>query len=332
MRAEVEAKFDIPRIQDEVLESQQARLMMFEAMKKGSLFPWDFQPLRKASEQYTRNHMSVTDRDLQSRFPQPRILRTSGAESNLRSQLTLNRVMAKHIIIGTSGIGGALARQLAAQGASLHLISRTDTGLAAELGASLALADVTDTVAGLNKHCRAAGPVVDGLAYCVGTINLKPAHRTTDADVLKDFKVNALGALRAARTALPALKASKRLTPSVVIFSTVAVGQGFASHASVAMAKGAVEGLARTLAAEWSPKIRVNAIAPSLTRTPLASAMTANEFAANAIAAMHPLQRLGEAGEMAEIAAFLKLSGKAGWITGQVIGVDGGRSTLRVKA
>lgn len=238
--------------------------------------------------------------------------------------------MAKHIIIGTSGVGGALARRLTAQGSTLHLISRGDDALAVELGASHSVADVTDAAA-LEQAILAAGAAVDGLAYCVGTINLKPAHRISDADVIKDFEINALGAFRALKVALPALKASTLVTASVVLFSTVAVGQGFASHASIAMAKGALEGLTRSLAAEWAPKIRVNAIAPSLTKTPLASSMTANEATAQAIAAMHPLQRLGEADDIAALAAFL-LSDQAGWITGQVIGVDGGRSTLRVKA
>ena len=241
--------------------------------------------------------------------------------------------MTKHIIIGTSGIGGALARQLSAQGASLHLIARDEAKvkpLAEELGASFVIADVTNSEA-LELAVQAAGTEVDGLAYCVGTINLKPAHRTSDADVLKDFELNALGALRAARAVMPAMKASLAATASIILFSTVAVGQGFASHASIAMAKGAVEGLTRTLASEWAPKIRVNAIAPSLTKSPLAAFMTSNEASAEAIAAMHPLQRLGEVGEIAALAAFL-LSDQAGWITGQVIGVDGGRSTLRVKA
>ena len=241
--------------------------------------------------------------------------------------------MARYLIIGTSGIGGALARQLSSEGHSLHLIGRRREPmetLAREINASFDVADATDVQA-IQAAVKGAGDVLDGLAYCVGTINLKPAHRVTDAEVMSDFEVNALSALRVAQAAFPALKASNFRTASIVLFSTVAVGQGFASHASVAMAKGAVEGLTRTLAAEWSPRIRVNAIAPSLTRTPLAAAMTANEATATAIGNMHPLQRLGESGEVAELAAFL-LSDKSGWITGQVIGVDGGRSTLRVKA
>ena len=237
--------------------------------------------------------------------------------------------MSKFIIIGTSGIGGALARQLHAQGKQLHLISRKQTPLADELGASFAIADVQDKAA-LDAAIVAAGPVVDGLAYCAGTINLKPVHRLTDADAIRDFEVNALGAFRAVQAALPLLKASAEKTASIVLFSTVAVQQGFAAHASVAMAKGAVEGLTRSLAAELAPKIRVNAIAPSLTRTPLAQGFTQNEATAAALAGMHPLQRLGEADDVASLAAFL-LGAESGWITGQVIGVDGGRSSLRTK-
>lgn len=238
--------------------------------------------------------------------------------------------MPSYIIIGTSGIGGALARQLAAGGASLHLISRNANRLAtlaAETGATHAVADVMQEGA-LETAIAAAGAAVDGLAYCVGSINLKPLSRVTDAEALADFQLNALGAFRAVKAALPALKATTQPSASVLLFSTVAVQQGFASHASVAMAKGAVEGLTRTLAAELAPKVRVNAIAPSLTRTPLASGLTANEQTATAIAALHPLQRLGTPDDVAALAALL-LSPQSGWITGQVIGVDGGRSTLR---
>ncbi len=252
--------------------------------------------------------------------------------SKPKSETLRNTFMSHLIIIGTSGIGGALARKLVGEGNSVHLVGRntaTIAALAAEIGATHAIADVTDAAA-LEAAVQAAGGRVDGLAYCVGTINLKPAHRVTDADVMKDFEINALGALRAVRAALPALKTSAQQTASILLFSTIAVQQGFASHAAVAMAKGAVEGLARTLAAELAPKIRVNAIAPSLTRTPLASIMTNNEATANAIASLHPLQRLGEADDIATMAALL-LSPTSGWITGQVIGIDGGRSTLRTK-
>jgi NAD(P)-dependent dehydrogenase (short-subunit alcohol dehydrogenase family) len=238
--------------------------------------------------------------------------------------------MAKYVIIGTSGVGAALARKLKANGADLHLISRNGPALAVlarEVGASHAVADVTDGDA-MEQAIHAGGPVLNGLAYCVGTINLKPVTRISSDQVRRDFEVNALGALRAVQAALPALKASEQDTASVLLFSTVAVQQGFAAHVSVAMAKGAVEGLTRSLAAELAPKIRVNAIAPSLTRTPLAQAMTANAATAQAIATMHPLQRLGEPEDMAAMAALL-LSPEAGWITGQVIGIDGGRSTLR---
>ena len=116
----------------------------------------------------------------------------------------------------------------------------------------------------------------------------------------------------------------------MVLFSTVAVRQGFAAHASISMAKGAVEGLTLALAAELAPKVRVNCIAPSLTRTPLAEGLTRNDAMAKSIAEMHAIRRLGEADDSAGLAAFL-LGPDAGWITGQIVGVDGGRSTLRTK-
>lgn len=235
------------------------------------------------------------------------------------------------IIIGaTGGIGAALSRRLASAGHTIHAIGRDAAKLAsvsAELGGTHAVADVTDR-AQLEAAIQSAGTSVSGLAYCVGSINLKPVTRITDEDVERDFRLNALGAFRAVQAALPALKASGNA--SVVLFSTVAVAQGFASHASIGMAKGAVEGLMLSLAAELAPKIRVNCVAPSLTKTPLAAALTGNEQMATAIAALHPLQRLGEADDVAAAAAFL-LSPDATWITGQVIGVDGGRSSLRTK-
>ena len=239
--------------------------------------------------------------------------------------------MTNIIIIGaTGGIGSALSRRLASAGHTIHAIGRDPARLAAltaEIGGTHAVADVTDR-AQLDAAVKAAGPSVSGLAYCVGSINLKPVARITDEDAERDFRLNALGAFQAVQFALPALKASGNA--SVVLFSTVAVAQGFASHASIGMSKGAVEGLMLSLAAELAPKIRVNCVAPSLTKTPLAAALTGNDQMASAIAALHPLQRLGEAEDAAAAAAFL-LSPDASWITGQVIGVDGGRSSLRTK-
>jgi NAD(P)-dependent dehydrogenase (short-subunit alcohol dehydrogenase family) len=241
--------------------------------------------------------------------------------------------MAKHIIIGgAGGIGAAIARALAQHGASLHLIGRNSEKLdqiASETKASTAIADVTDSAA-LKTAIEAAGSEIDGLCYAVGTINLKPVSRLTEEDFRRDFEINALGAARAIQFALPALKATKQANASVLLFSTVAVAQGFAAHASISMAKGAVEGLTTALAAELAPKIRVNAIAPSLTKTPLASALTGNEQMATTIAGMHALGRLGEAEDIAGLATLL-LQPQSSWITGQIIGIDGGRSRLRTK-
>ncbi len=241
--------------------------------------------------------------------------------------------MAGKILVygATGGIGSETARRLKARGYDLHLAGRSAEkldALAQELGASISVADLEkpESVAQVTAE---AGPALNGLVYAVGTINLKPLNRLTAQDFERDFRLNAMGAALAAQAALPALKASEG-SASILFFSTVAVAQGFASHASVSMAKGAVEGLTRALAAECAPKIRVNAIAPSLTRTPLAAGLFAQPAMAQALGQMHPLGRLGEAGDIAGLAAFL-LSDEADWMTGQIIGVDGGRATLRTK-
>jgi NAD(P)-dependent dehydrogenase (short-subunit alcohol dehydrogenase family) len=238
----------------------------------------------------------------------------------------------KVLILGANGgIGAETARRLRARGYALHLTARDPARLAAladELDAGRTVADIEEPGA-FARIAAEAGPTLAGLVYAIGTIDLKPLARATEADFQRAFRLNAQGAALAVQAALPALKAAPG-TASVVLFSSIAARQGFAAHAAVAMAKAAVEGLTVTLAAELAPKIRVNAIAPSLTRTPLAAALTGNAAMAAGIAALHPIPRLGEPADVAALAAFL-VSDEAGWITGQIVGVDGGRSTLRVK-
>lgn len=231
----------------------------------------------------------------------------------------------------TGGVGSAIARRLAARGQPLHLVARDDArtaALAAELGATHSVADVADPQC-FARVTAEAGEALDGLVYAVGTLALKPLARLTEADALHDYRINALGAALAVQAATAALKRSAG-SPGVVLFSSIAASQGFASHASIAMAKGAVEGLTLALAAELAPKVRVNAIAPSLTRTPLAQSLTGNETLATAIAGLHAVPRLGEPEDIAAVANLL-LSAEASWMTGQVIAVDGGRSSVRTK-
>ena len=231
---------------------------------------------------------------------------------------------------GSGGIGSAIATRLADQGAAIHLVARDKDRLAAvadQTRATFTPADVTDLEAAA-AATEAAGDTVSGLVFAVGSINLKPLGRLSEDDFLNDFRLNALAAVNVIQAALPAMR--KAGSASVVLFSTVAVQQGFPAHASVAMAKGAVEGLTRALAAELAPNVRVNAIAPSLTRTELAAPLLANPQMEKALAGMHPLGRLGEPGDIAGLACFL-LSPDSAWMTGQIVAADGGRGSLRVK-
>jgi NAD(P)-dependent dehydrogenase (short-subunit alcohol dehydrogenase family) len=238
----------------------------------------------------------------------------------------------KILVYGGSGaIGSTTARVLHSRGYALHLVGRDAAKLdavAREVDATVTTGDVTDPALFERAANEARGPL-DGLLYAVGTINLKSLQRLTEDDFLNDFRVNALGAAMAVRAALPALKQSDR-TASIVLFSSVAVSQGFSFHASMGMAKGAIEGLTVSLAAELAPKIRINAIAPSLVRTPLAAGILSSEQTVSAIASQHALQRLGTPEDIAALAVYL-LSPDAGWMTGQVIGIDGGRSSTRTK-
>ncbi len=229
------------------------------------------------------------------------------------------------------GVGEALARTLHKRGNALFLTARdagTIADLASETGAETASCDVlVDDQLDAAAEAVASEDGLAGLAYCVGSIVIKSLRQAQDQDFIDAFSLNALGAAKAIARTAPALRKAKG---SVVLFSTVAVQQGFGNHAVIAAAKGAVEGLTRSLAAELAPHVRVNALAASLTDTPLAAPMLNNEQMAQSIAQMHPIPRLGTPEDLAEAAAFL-LSQESSWITGQILNVDGGRGALRTK-
>lgn len=216
------------------------------------------------------------------------------------------------IVGGTSGIGLALTNLLKEKKHSVITASRTGD----------IVYDAKVDVLDLSK----LPPVLDGFVYCPGSINLKPFHRLSEQDFLDDFTINVLGAVKTIQTILPLLKNSSQA--SIVLFSTVAVNQGMSFHTSVAASKGAVEGLTRSLAAEFAPKIRVNCIAPSLTDTPLAAKLVGNSEKRKVAADRHPLKQIGTADDIAELAYFL-LSDQSKWMSGQVLGLDGGMSSLR---
>lgn len=219
------------------------------------------------------------------------------------------------LVGGNSGIGKALATQLQESGATLFMYSKSGEGTTA-----VDLSQDFDTLPGLPE-------VIDGVVYCPGTINLKPFHRITIAEFKQEMDVNFFGAVRLLQACLKGLK--KSANPSVVLYSTVAVQTGMGFHAGIASAKGAIEGLTRSLAAEWAPsKIRVNAIAPSLTETPLAAALLSSPERKEASDKRHPLGRVGTPEDIAEATAFL-LSSKSSWMTGQIIHVDGGMAHLK---
>lgn len=168
---------------------------------------------------------------------------------------------------------------------------------------------------------------IDGLVYCPGSILLKPFARISADEFLQDYQLQVIGAVKIIQQLLPKLKKSP--AASIVLFSTVAVQTGFNFHSVVAASKGAIEGLTKALAAELAPKIRVNCIAPSITNTPLAATLLNTEEKITANAQRHPLKKIGTAEDLASMACFL-LSDQAAWITGQIMHVDGGMSSIKL--
>jgi NAD(P)-dependent dehydrogenase (short-subunit alcohol dehydrogenase family) len=231
--------------------------------------------------------------------------------------------MSKTIVIvgGNSGIGLAAAQRLSEEGNRVISFGRN----VAETGY---LKDVEYHNYNA-KDFLSRPPLpdsIDGLMYMPGTIKLRPFNRLSIEDFKEEYEINFLGAVHFIQHALPSLKKSEN--SSVVLFSTVAVTTGMAFHSSIASAKGALEGLVRSLAAEYAPTVRFNAIAPSLTDTNLAQSLLNTDQKRQNNAERHPLKRIGKPEDIAAAARFL-LSDESSWITGQVLGVDGGFSRLK---
>jgi len=224
---------------------------------------------------------------------------------------------------GSSGIGLEITRRLVHSGSDVVVLSRTIGPLADLPGVSHTAIDLTrDAIERERLPER-----IKGLVYCPGSIRLRPFHRLTTDDFENDWQVNVMGAVKTVQACLPGLK--KAQSPaSVVLFSTVAVATGMPFHASIASAKGAIEGLTRSLAAELAPTVRVNAVAPSLTDTPLAGTLLSNDSKRQSAGERHPLKRVGTVDDVAASAIFL-LDDSAAWITGQVLSVDGGMGAVR---
>jgi NAD(P)-dependent dehydrogenase (short-subunit alcohol dehydrogenase family) len=221
----------------------------------------------------------------------------------------------------------SLAQQLKKSGQDAHLVARNEDELKSisdNLGFTFTVADVLEDGFIDKIKSDTADFDVSGLAYCIGSIDLKPLKRVTESDLNHCMKLNLYSAIEAIQGFQDDLKKNHG---SIVLFSSVAAQKGFTNHAIIASAKAAVEGLTVTLAAEFAPSIRVNCIAPSLTDSKISQLMLKSEVVAEALAKAHPLKRLGEGKDSASLAKFL-LSGENSWVTGQIIGVDGGRSSL----
>lgn len=229
--------------------------------------------------------------------------------------------MSKFIIVGaSSGIGFQLAKNLSEKEHTIYALNRNKVDLDSIPNCHFHEVDIAMEIPNFPNIEGA----IDGLIYCPGTINLKPFRGLKTEDFLNEYQINFLGAVKSIKQYLPNLQLGE--SPSIVLFSTVAVQTGMSFHASIASAKGAIEGLTRSLAAEFAPKIRVNAIAPSLTATPLADKLINNESKLKASEERHPLKKIGATSDISNAVEFLL---NANWMTGQIMHLDGGMSAIR---
>ena len=226
------------------------------------------------------------------------------------------------VVGGSSGIGLQVTNQLAAAGHTVHATYNTH---AIENAGNIHYHNINVLDENINLDFLPVS--IEGIVYCPGAISLRPFNRIPADDFIKDYTLQVVGAVKIIQAALPKLKESKN--GSIVLFSTVAVQLGLNFHSLVASSKGAIEGLTKALAAELAPTIRVNCIAPSLTNTPLAASLLNSEQKIDANAQRHPLKRVGTPMDIANAVEFL-LTDKSSWVTGQILSIDGGMSTIKL--
>ncbi len=236
-------------------------------------------------------------------------------------------IMKKVILGATGSIGSSLSKKLVESGDQVHLVGRDQSSLselAKNLNSSFTVCDVLEENFAEKIVNDLKDDPINGLAFCVGSIDLKPLKLTKKSDFMQSFNLNLISATEVIKSLADNLKKNKG---SIVLFSTVAVKQGFPNHAIVSSAKGAIEGLTLALAAELAPNVRINCIAPSLTNSKISNFLLKNEKMAESIAKMHALKRIGKGDDFSSLASFL-LSEESSWVTGQIFGVDGGRSSV----
>ena len=236
--------------------------------------------------------------------------------------------MGKYLIFGATGsIGSKLSENMYESDKEVHLIGRDEEELkklASKLNSEYSVIDILSNNLSETIKENFGDKNISGIAYCIGSIDLKPLRVSKKEDFKKCLDVNFFPVIEIIKSLQDNLKKNNG---SIILFSTVAVKKGFTNHAIISSAKGAIEGLTVSLAAEFAPNIRVNCIAPSLTNSKMSQSILKNKMMADGIAKSHPMKRIGQAADIASMAKFL-LSDESPWITGQIIGVDGGKSSL----